>query len=189
MNKTESSNKEVHYWHYLYKYASKKEYVDLIIKNNKSIRNRLSQINEKCIRGTFNGLIFYFNIRKKFYKNKQLLHKMKWLTLLSIGFLLSLGAIFLPKAILFPIIRVYANLRFYSLEKNNKVKKGKQKHNIFAEQLYDPVKNSRISENKIAKTNRPIERSLRNVVMDNRKQIKPIITDEEKGLQILAQGQ
>ena len=44
-------------------------------------------------------------------------------------------------------------------------------------------------KNKIAKTNRPIERSLRNIVMDNRKQMKPTITDEEKGLQILAQGQ
>ena len=75
------------------------------------------------------------------------------------------------------------------MKKNHKVKKGKQKHNIFAEQFYDPVKNSRITENKITKINRPIERSLRNIVMDNRKQMKPAITDEEKGLQILAQGQ
>jgi hypothetical protein len=57
------------------------------------------------------------------------------------------------------------------------------------EQLYDPVKNSRITENKIAKINRPIERSLRNIVMENRKKMKPAITDDEKGLQILAQGQ
>ncbi len=33
------------------------------------------------------------------------------------------------------------------------------------------------------------ERSLRNIVMENRKQMKSAITDEEKGLQILAQGQ
>ena len=128
-------------------------------------------------------------MRKKSYKKKQLLRKMKWLTVLSINFLLSLSVVFLPKAILFPLVRVYANLRFYSLEKNHKVKKGKQKHNIFVEQLYDPVKNSKITENKIAKTNRPIERSLRTAVMDNRKQMKPAITDEEKGLQILAEGQ
>ena len=106
-----------------------------------------------------------------------------------IDFLLALSILFLPKVVLFPIIRVYANLRFYSLEKNHKVKKGKQKHNIFVKQLYDPIKNSRITENKIAKTNRPIERSLRTIVMDNRKQMKPPITDEEKGLQILAEGQ
>ena len=114
---------------------------------------------------------------------------MKWLTLLSINFLLSLSVLFMPKAVLFSVIRVYADLRFYVLKKNHKVKKGKQKHNIFAEQLYDPVKNSRLTENKITKTNRPIERSLRNIVMENRKQMKPAITDEEKGLQILAQGQ
>jgi hypothetical protein len=189
VNKTDSSNKEVHYWGYLYRYAGKKAYVDLIIKNNKSIRNRLSQIYEKCIKGTLNALIIDFNLRKKSYKNKQLLHKIKWYTVLLINFLLSLSVVFLPKAILFPVIRVYANLRFYVLKKNHKVKKGKQKHNIFAEQSYDPVKNSRITENKITKTNRPIERSLRSIVMENRKQVKSAITDEEKGLQILAQGQ
>jgi radical SAM superfamily enzyme YgiQ (UPF0313 family) len=189
VNKTDSSIKEVHYWKYLYHYAGKKAYVDLIIKNNKSIRNRLSQIYEKCIKGILNGLIFDFNLRKKSYKNKQLLHKIKWYTLLLINFLLSSSALFLPKAVLFSIVRVYADLRFHVLEKNHKVKKGKQKHNIFVEQLYDPVKNSRLTENKITKTNRPIERSLRNIVMENRKQMKPAITDEEKGLQILAQGQ
>jgi hypothetical protein len=114
---------------------------------------------------------------------------MKWFILLSIKFLLTLSVPFLPKAVLFSITRVYANLRFYSLKKNHKAKKDKQKHNIFMEQLYDPVKNLRITENKIAKTNRPIERSLRSFVMDNRKQMKPAITDEEKELQILAQGQ
>jgi hypothetical protein len=173
----------------LYQYAGKKAYVDLIIKNNKSIRNRLSLIYKKCIKGALNGLISGYKLRKKSSKNKQLLHKIKWLTLLWINFLFSLSVVFIPKAVLFPIIRVYADLRFHILKKNHKVKKGKQKHNIFAEQLYDPVKNSRITENKIAKTNRPIERSLRNIVMDNRKQMKSAITDEEKGLQILAQGQ
>ena len=189
VNKTNSSIKEVHYWRYLYPYAGKKEYVRLIIKNNKSIKDKFSQIYEKCIKGALNSLVFEFNQRKKFYENKPLLHKIKWLTLIFVNFLLSLGVVFLPKAILFPIIRVYANLRFKSLEKKHKVKKGKQKHNIFVEQLFDPVKNSRITENRIAKTNRPIELSLRKIVMDNRKQMKPAITDEEKGLQILAQGQ
>ena len=43
--------------------------------------------------------------------------------------------------------------------------------------------------NEIAKTTKTIERSLRNIVMENRKKMKPAITDEEKGLQILAKGQ
>ena len=189
VNKTNSSIKEVHYWTYLYIYAAKKAYVDLIIKNNKSIRNRLSQIYQRCLKATFNRLIKNFNLRKKSYKNKKLLQKTKWLTLLLTEFLLSLSVLFLPKVVFFPTLRAYANLRFYTLKKNHKAKKSKQKHNIFADQLYDSVKNSRITENKIAKTNRPIERSLRNIVMENRRQTKPAITDEEKGLQILAQGQ
>ena len=189
VNKTNSSIKEFHYWKYLYSYAAKKAYLNLIIKNNKSIKNKLLQIYEKCIKGTFKGLIFDFNIRKKYSKNKQLLHEMKWFTLTLVNFLLSLSVVFLPKAILFPIIRVYANLRFYSLEKNNKVKKGKQKYNLFAMQSVDFTSNLRLTENRIAKTNRQIDLSLRRIVMDNRKIMKPAITDEEKGLQILAQGQ
>ena len=173
----------------MYRYAVKKAYVDLIIKNNKSIRNRLSQIYEKCIKGAFNDLINDFNQRKHFFKNKQLLHKMKWLTLLSINFLFSLGVLFLPKSILFPIIRVYANLRFYSLVKNNKLKKGNQKYNLFAENRGDPAGNFRFTENRIAKTSRQSDRSLRSVVMENRRQMKPAITDEEIGLLILAKGQ
>ncbi len=189
VNKTNSNIKEVHYWSYLYHYAAKKAYVDLIIKNNKSIRNRLSQIYEKCIKGTLNGLIFDFNLRKKSHKNKTFLQKMKWFTLLTINFLLSLSVVFLPKAILFTIVRVYANLRFYSLEKSSKVKKGKQKHNLFAIQSVDFTSNLRLTEDRIAKTNRQIDLSLRRIVMDNRKIMKPAITNEEKGLQILAQGQ
>jgi hypothetical protein len=189
VNKTNSNIKEFHYWLYLYHYAGQRAYLDLIIKNNKSIKNRLLKIYETCIKGALNNSIWQYNHKKKAYKNEKLLQKTKWLILLSIRFLLSLSVTFIPKAVLFSIIRVYANLRFYSLEKKNKVKKDKQKHNIFAEQLYNPVNNLRITENKIAKTNRPIERSLRNIVVENRKQIKPAITEEEKGLQILAQGQ
>ena len=56
-------------------------------------------------------------------------------------------------------------------------------------QSVDHTNDLRLTENRIAKTNRQIDLSLRKIVMENRKQMKPAITDEEKGLQILAQGQ
>ena len=189
LNKTDSNTKEVHYWLYLYNYAAKKEYVNLIIKNNKSIKSRLLQIYQQCIKGTFDDLIANFKQRKNYYKNKKLFQKTKWYALLSINFLLPLSVLFLPKAVLFPIIRVYANLRFYLLEKNNKVKKGKQKYNFFSDQPIETVSNLKLTGNRIAKTNKQIDLSLRRIVMDNRRQLKPAITDEEKSLQILAQGQ
>ena len=189
VNKTNSSIKEVHYWKYLYLYAAKKAYLDLIIKNNKSIKNKLLQIYKQCIKGTFGDLIDDFNKRKKSYKNKKLLQKMKWFTLIFVNFLLSLSVVLLPKAILFSFIKVYADLRFNSLKKKHKVKKGKQKHNLFAIQPVDFTSNLRLTENRIAKTKKQIDLSLRRIVMDNRKIMKPAITDEEKGLQILAQGQ
>ena len=134
-------------------------------------------------------MIANFKQRKNYYKNKKLFQKTKWYALLSINFLLPLSVLFLPKAVLFPIIRVYANLRFYLLEKNNKVKKGKQKYNFFSDQPIETVSNLKLTGNRIAKTNKQIDLSLRRIVMDNRRQLKPAITDEEKSLQILAQGQ
>ena len=189
LNKTESSIKEVNYWLFLFHYTGLKAYVNFIIKNNKSIKNILLQIYERCIKESFNRLIYNFNLEKKSYKNKKLSQRMKWYTSLSINFLLSLSALFLPKAVLFPIIRVYADLRFNMLAKNHKLKTGKQKYNLFFERRDDLVNGLRISENRIAKTSRKIDRSLRTVVRDNRRQMKPAITDEEKSLQILAQAQ
>ena len=189
LNKTDSSTKEVHYWLYLFHYAAKKAYVKLIIKNNKSIKNSLLQIYEQCIKAAFNDLISNFNLRKGFYKNKKFLQKIKWYILSLTDFLLSLGVLFLPKIVFFPILRVYANSRFYYLRKIHKVKKGKQKYNLFVDRRDVSANGLRISENRIAKTSRQIDRSLRTIVMENRRQMKTAITDEEKGLQILTQGQ
>ena len=75
------------------------------------------------------------------------------------------------------------------MKKNHKVKKGKQKYNLFVDHGIDSLNGLKISEKRIATTSRKIDRSLRTFVMDNRKQMKPAITDEEKGLQILAQAQ
>ena len=75
------------------------------------------------------------------------------------------------------------------LNKNYQSEHGKREHTIFANQADTTASNFRFTEDRIAKTSRQIDLSLRSVVMDNRKQMKPAITDEEKGLQILAQGQ
>ena len=189
VNKTDSSLKEVNYWFHLFGYASKKAHLNLIIKNNKSIKHKLLQIYKQCIKAEFSNVVFEFNLRKRFYKKQKFLKKIKWYILLLTNFLLSLGVVFLPKAVLFSIVRVYANMKFNNLHKVYKSKKGKQKYNLFVENLDDPASNFRFTESRIAKASRQIERSLRSVVMENRKQMKPAITDEEKSLQILAQGQ
>ncbi len=192
VNKTNSSIKEIHSWKYLYPYALKKEYVNLIIKSNQSIKNRLLQIYNQCIKKTFTELIHDYNLRKESYKNKKLLPKIKFFTLLFVNFLFSFSAVFMPKAVMFPLVRVFADLRFYTLKKNHKAEKnntGKEKHNFFVDQPDESANNFRLTENRIAKANRQIDLSLRTIVMDNRKKMNPPKTDEEKGLQILAQGQ
>jgi len=173
----------------LYQYAGKKAQLNLIIKNNKSIKQTLLKIYKQCIKGIFNNVVFEFNRRKDYYKNKKFTQKIKWYTVLSINFLLSLAVLFLPQTVLFPIVRFYANMRFNYLHKIHKLKKDKHKYNLFVENRNDPTSSLRFSENRITKTSRQIDRSLRKVVMENRKQMKPAITNEEIGLQILGQGQ
>jgi len=75
------------------------------------------------------------------------------------------------------------------LKKKYKVKKDKQKVNLFMTQSVDHTNDLRLTENRIAKTNRQIDLSLRRIVMENRKKMKPTITKEETDLQILSQGQ
>ena len=100
-----------------------------------------------------------------------------------------LSILFLPKAVLLPIVRAYSNLKFYFIKKKYKVKNGKQKYNLFVEQNSDLNRKFRFTKDRFSQTTRQIERSLRNVAKVNRGHMKSAVTDEEKGLEILAQGQ
>ena len=73
-------------------------------------------------------------------------------------------------------------------------KRGNQKYILF-DAAFDDTKNDdtknkfRLTEDRIATFGRRAELSLRSVVMENRKQMKPAETDMEQGLQLLAEGQ
>ena len=115
--------------------------------------------------------------------------KIKWLTLLLIDFSFSLGVIFVPKFILYPIHRVYANLRFKVLIKKHKVKNGKQKYNIFVDHSLDPNNIYKLTEDRVNESKKSIERSLRTIALDNSKKMKQPSTQEEKALESLVRGQ
>jgi anaerobic magnesium-protoporphyrin IX monomethyl ester cyclase len=189
VNKTEASIEEVHYWFYLFQYAGKKAYASSIMKDNKPIKHKLLQIYKHGIKNVIINVVNEFKGRVKADKTAKLFTKIKWFVLLTIGVVLSLSALILPKAILFPIIRAYANLRFNSLKKKHKVNKGKQKYNLFVDHSDDLLNDLRITENRISKTSRQKDRSLRTFVTENRDQISPAITSVEKSMQILAKGQ
>ena len=103
--------------------------------------------------------------------------------------LMHLGILFLPKAVLLPIVRVYSNLKFYFIKKKYKVKNGKQKYNIFMEQNAELGRKFKATQSRIDQAERQIERSLRTIVNVNRKQMKSPETDQERGLEILSRGQ
>ena len=84
-----------------------------------------------------------------------------------------------------------SDVSFYYLKKNHKMKTGKQRYNFFINRRAEKKisSNLKFTDDKIAKTTRIIERSLRSVVKVNSEQIKLPITDEEKSLQLLARQQ
>jgi len=192
INTTESSIEEVYYWNFLLHFSGKYAFKDLIIKSNKSVRNRMLQIYERCAKVEFNAFInslsSLFRLRSTIYKGKLLKFLIVIMNHLFVR-LTHLGVLFLPKAVLLPIVRAYSNLRFYFIKKKYKVKNGKQKYNIFMEQNADLGGKFKATQSRIDQANRKIERSLRTIVNDNRKQTKSPITNEEKSLEILATGQ
>lgn len=187
LNKTDFDIKEIHYWIFLYRYAGRKAYVDEIIKNNKSIKNILSQIYHKCIKEAFTT--FGNDYKRKNVRNLKLFKKVAALTNISIKLLISLSIPILPKIILYPVLKMMSDVNFYKLKKNHKAKNGKEKYNFFLDHDKKIARNFVFTQAKIAKTTKTIERSLRTVVKYNSQQMKLPITDEEKGLQLLARQQ
>ena len=114
---------------------------------------------------------------------------MKWYTSLSINFFFPLSVIFLPKSILFFMVRVYADLRYKGLMKYKKSNGEKQRYNAFINRQDDSINAFEVFGNKNTESNRQIDRSLRNIVLENRKQMAPAITSEEKSMQILSDAQ
>jgi hypothetical protein len=104
---------------------------------------------------------------------------------------ISLLVPILPKKILFKTIKIYADIKFYLLMKNYKHNGSDKKSNLFVSEdaILNDNLNLRITEERIKKFERQAERSLRNIVRENRKILAPAITNEEKGLEILAEGQ
>ena len=104
---------------------------------------------------------------------------------------MTLMVIFLPKVFLFPILKLMSDVSFYILKKRYKSKTGNERYNFFVDRRAEKKisSNLKFTDDRIAKTSRTIERSLRSVVKVNSEQIKLPITDEEKSLQLLARQQ
>ena len=104
-------------------------------------------------------------------------------------FLMTLSVIFLPKVILFPILKVMSDVAFYILKKRHYVKEGPQKYNFFVDRRAEMEINKgyKFTEDNIADTSRRIERSLRSIVKVGQEGITQ--TDEEKNLEIVSRQQ
>ena len=190
VNKTDASMKEVHYWLYLYHYTAKKNFASLIFKSNLSFKNKLKKYYQECIKGSVKSFMIRYNQRKHQHKKSGILYKMKWIILLSVDFLLTLGCAFLPKVIIFSLIKIYADIRLYSLTKRNKAKeKGAEKNNFFVDDINKAIKDSKITDDRLSEEERAIKRSLRTIVSTNRSSMELAITQEDKAMQILAEGQ
>jgi hypothetical protein len=192
VNMTNSKVKEINYWTYLYNFAGKKEHVNLIFKNNKSFKKRIFQIYDQCLKATYNDNILRYKIwKKKSFKKNIFINKIKFFSSFFIEMFISLLVPILPKKILFKTIKIYADIKFYLLMKNYKHNGSDKKSNLFVSEdaILNDNLNLRITEERIKKFERQAERSLRNIVRENRKILAPAITNEEKGLEILAEGQ
>ena len=189
LNKTEFNIKEVHYWIYLYRYAGKKEFVNEIIRNNKSIKNILSQIYHQCIKESF--VVFKHDYIRRINNNMKLSQKLKTIIHITAKFIVAFSVPFLPKFILFPILKIMSDINFHNLKKRYKSKGGIQRYNLFVDRISEKnIKNDFIlTKDKIKKAERKIDLSLRKITITNSEKIATNLTDEAKSLQMLVRQQ
>lgn len=193
LNKTNQSAKEVFYWTYLYRYAGKKAFVDLILKDkkSKSLVKRLSEIYKKCVWSTWNAQLINYRARKVKFKNISFLKKIKHIIFPAIHWLFSLYIILVPKKILFTTIKLFSDIQFTYLKmiKNRKLNEKDLKYTFFANINHKSFENLRLNDIKIEKIERSVEKSLRQIVFNNREILNHSITAHEKGIQEISQGQ
>ena len=184
LNKTTSKQADIHYWTYLYRLFGKRIYTREILKSNKSLKNKIIDYYENCIKASSEGIEIYFNKIDKSFKNN-----LKRYFLHSFQFVLTLSVTFLPKKFLFFLIKMAAYYDFSIIKKRHEEKVGKQKHNCFMNLTGQNKKGFSIYNNTDLESEKSINISLRKVVAKNREQLEPVITEEAKSLQILAAGQ
>ncbi len=189
LNKTEYDLKEVHYWIYLYRYAGKKAYVNEIIKKHKTLRRTLSQIYHHCIKEAFKGYIADYKRRIK--KEFGLIKNIKTLFHITAKYITATSVPFLPKFILFPMLKVMSDISYKTLEKNFKTKNGIQRYNFFVDRRSEKgiKKGYDFSKRNIYDSTRVIERSLRTIVKNDALETKIPATNEEKSIELLSRQQ
>ncbi len=191
INTTNSGPREVQSWHYLFMYETKAAFLEEIYKHNKSLKERISKIYKYVVK---NEIWFLDNrlkeLRNSRYKNTNKFKYYSWAFVwLSFNSLLSIFTLIFPRKVMYSLIRTYAGIRYHFLEKKYKEKTGKQKYNFFSEPDPNYKDNFKVSDERLNKINRRIERSLRDIVKINREKLSPAKTQEEKGLDLLVQGQ
>jgi len=186
VNKTDYSIEEVHYWTFLYRYASRKIFLKELFKSKNSILNKLKEFNTKCLKASFKKIDLYFE-----NKESSLNLKIRKRILYFYQFLISMALVFVPSFILFRLLKIYAYYDFSQVKKKHNEKSGKQKHNCFVELSSKKSDEFRIGSKRINAQKRQIDLSLRKIVAENRSKVEPVSSSikEEKSLAILAQGQ
>ena len=157
----------------------------------KLIGNHLSEVYKKCVWSTWNAQLINYRARKIKFKNISFLKKIKHILFPAIHWLFSFYIIFAPKKILFTTIKLFSDIQFTYIKmiKNKKLREKDLKYTFFANVDSKSNENLRINDGELMKIERSVEKSLRQIVFNNRKVLNNSITNYEKGIQVISQGQ
>ena len=105
-----------------------------------------------------------------------------------------IGTVVLPKAVVYYFTRISSNILFHRFQSKFKLKKGKQRFNLFVERDRKFNNNLKVTDKRLSSLAEPHKRysatrSLRKIVLANREMMSPPQTQEEEGLAILSKGQ
>jgi|TARA_Y100000294_G_C8558305_1_gene338030 radical SAM superfamily enzyme YgiQ (UPF0313 family) len=211
VNTSDYSDKELHYWGRLIITHHRIAFKNIILKSNQSIKNKVVELYEKCIKDDLKAFFMYtnkiffgehvarlrispMNVNTHETKDRTFLSKINSFAALLFKTFLMIGTIVLPKAVVYYFTRINSKILFHRFQSKFKLKKGKQRFNLFVERDRKFNNNFKVTDKRLSSLAEPHKRysgtrSLRKIVRANREMMSPPQTQEEEGLAILAKGQ
>jgi len=161
---------DIYYWSFLYTHEGRKFYLELILNENILVRDKIAKVYKFCIKYFLDYYIERITgCRSSIYDMKggrfaifKYIFRAFSFFLATIRFISVIGNLLLPRSITRPIMKQMSVIYYYFIEK----KMGKE--NILFVQRGKPHKACLVTDVRLQRYERQVERSLRKIVKENR---------------------
>lgn len=191
-NQTGEDIKTIFFWNELFMLEGKRAYLDHLLQDDIGALAKIRRIYRSCIKPEIDDYVYHIAaLHSKASpeyvgKNMSLLRKVVSHGAAVVRFALSLANLALPRSVIYPVFKMFSDIKFNHIKKRHAATVGKL--NLFQEQR-KPNEKLLVSPARLQGKERQQERSLRYIVKENRALFSAGSGDEEQQRLLLASGQ